>query len=89
MAKGRLVRHLLACPAAEAVRRATERRAVKAPLPPKGYPTPGALAGATAPLETGGKVARLLAARHKSKGIKELRKVPEGKVTLPPGDVAN
>ena len=41
------------------------------------------------PRETGGKVARLLLARHKAKGIKGLRKVRGGKVTLPPGKVAN
>ena len=41
------------------------------------------------PLESGGKVARFLIARHKCKGIKGLRKVGRAKVTLPPGKVAN
>ena len=45
--------------------------------------------GGDTPLESGGKVARLLIARHKSKGIKGLRKVRVDKGTLPPGKVAN
>jgi hypothetical protein len=89
MAKGRLVRPLPVCPAAEEVRPATERRAGKAPLPPEGVGDPPGVDQCDTPLETGGKVARLLIARHKSKGIKGLRKVRGAKGTLPPGKVAN
>ena len=89
MAKGRLDRPLPVCPAAGAIRPATERRAGKAPLPPEGVGGPPGVDRCDTPLETGGKEARLLIARHKSKRSKGLRKVPEGKVTLPPGKVAN
>src|SRR6516164_2176758 len=89
MAKGRLDRPMPVCPAAGAVCPATERRAGKAPLPPEGVGGPAGVDRRDTPLESGGKVARLLIARHKSKGIKGLRKVPGGKGTLPPGKVAN
>src|SRR5262249_15842577 len=44
--------------------------------PPEAVGGPPGVDGCDTPRETGGKVARLLIARHKSKGIKGLRKVP-------------
>ena len=65
-----------------------ESRVGKAPLARGGSRPPGRWL-VRRPLESGGKVARFLMARHKCKGIKRLRNVGRGKVTLPPGKVAN